>query len=226
MLPFFIFKEVNSSDYLIVNKLPAISKPEKDIEKIEVPGRDGFLTQDLGSYRGTTKTVECSIKDLTNRDFICSWLTGSEEVIFSNELDRKYKATIINKIDLDIILREFRKFIIQFDCQPFGYKLDNEMITMTEPGILTNTGTHRSKPVITVYGTGTIDLILNGQTIHLTNVVDYITIDCELVDCYKGTTLKNSNMQGEFPFLEPGENNINFSGTVIKIEIIPNYNYL
>ena len=89
MLPYFIFNGVSSADYLIINTLPSVFKPEKDITKIEIPGRDGFLTNDLGSYKSILKTVECTIKDLSQIDYICSWLTGSGDIVFSNELTKK-----------------------------------------------------------------------------------------------------------------------------------------
>ena len=78
-------------------------------------GRDGFLTQDNGSYKSVVKSVECTMKDLERIDFICSWLTGSGEVTFSNEPTKVYKATIINQIEFERVVATFHSFIIQFE---------------------------------------------------------------------------------------------------------------
>jgi len=219
---YFIFKDISSEDYLMVNKLPPIIKAAKDIEKLEIEARDGFLTKDKGTYRSTIKPVECTIMDLDNLDFICSWLDGSADVIFSNEPDRIYKATIINQIPLEKIAATFYSLLIQFECQPHKYFADNDIVTLTSPGTIFNAGSVNSKPTIKVYGTGTITLIINGLNIYLTNVSDYVTLDSMLEDAYKGLVYKNTDMDGLFPIFKVGSNTISWDGTVIKLDIQAN----
>ena len=226
MIPNFIFNGIDSNDYLIVNKLPSIFKASKDIQKIEIDGRDGFLTQDNGSYKSIIKPVECSLRNLDNIDYICSWLTGSGNVIFSNEPDKVYKAIIINQIEFSKILREFHSFIIQFECQPHKYSIDNNIITLDAPQTVFNPSTVNSKPIIKLYGTGDVNLIINENIINLTNVSEYVTIDSDIQDAFKDTLPKNNDMAGEFPEFIAGTNYINWSGTVTKIEITPNWRYL
>lgn len=232
MIPYFIWKgESSLYNSVIVNKLPPIITPEADIEKIPVPGRDGYLTFDYGARKGIIKPAEVTFKNasmnLENIDYIKKWLRGTDYVTFSNEPDRKYRATIISEIDFEkIITEKFRKFIILFDCQPHAYALDNNIITITGPSTILNPGTANSDPIIKVYGSGDITLTINGVNINLYNVVDYVTIDSVLVDAYKDTVLKNNDMLGDFPELIPGENSISWIGTVTKIEITPNWRYL
>lgn len=222
---YFIFNNISSEDYLMVNKLPPIIKAQKDIEKIEIDGRDGFLTQSNGTYKGTIKTVECTIMDLEQLDFICMWLDGSADVIFSNEPTKVYKATIINQIPFEKIAATFHTLIIQFECQPHKYSTDNNLVTLTSISTIFNPGA-KSKPVIKIYGTGPITLFINNNVINLTNVVDYVTIDSDIMDCFKDTMLKNNDMSGEFPELSPGNNEISWTGSVTKIEIKPNWRWL
>lgn len=224
MLPFFIWNGIKSDD-LTINKLPNVIKAAKDITKTEVQGRDGFLTQDNGSYKSVVKSVECTMKDLERIDFICSWLTGSGEVTFSNEPTKVYKATIINQIEFERVVATFHSFIIQFDCQPHKYDIDNELITLLTSGSVYNAGT-TCKPIIKIYGTGAIDLTINSTIINLTNVDGYVTIDSDLIDCYKDAELKNNYMNGDFPELVNGTNNISWTGSVSRIEIIPNWRYV
>ena len=212
---------------IMINKLPPITKSTRDIVKSPpVPGRDGFLTQDFETYQGTVKPCECTLLDITMVDQLPAWLDGSGEVIFSNQPDRKYQACIINQISFSRINRKWYKFIVMFDCQPLPLMLDSPVITLTVPGNITNAGTHSSKPVIKIYGTGTVDLSINGNVIHLTNVVGYVTIDSGLMDSYKDTLLKNNDMIGEFPELIVGENTISWTGAVTKVEITPNWRFL
>lgn len=226
MEPFFIWKGISSLDKnIMVTKLPPHERADANIEKKVVPGRDGFLIQDDGTYGEVIKPCEC-VLDGGSIDSVVAWLTGSGEVTFSNEPTKKYKAAIINKIPLSKIIPTFHEFIIQFDCQPHAYDTVNALITLTTGGTVTNPGTAASKPVIKVYGTGTIMLTIGAWNIYLSNVVDYVTIDSTIMDAYKDAVLKNNDMTGDFPLLQPGANPVSWTGTVTKVEITPNWRSL
>ncbi|WP_251861974.1 distal tail protein Dit [Clostridium sp. Marseille-Q2269] len=260
----FIWKDVNSLDLgIIVNKLPSIIKSEKNIERIEVVGRNGFLTQDYNTYKSCVKSVECTIRNLDNIDHICSWLNGNGYVIFSNEEDKLYKATIINQIPIDKIARTYHNFIIQFECQPFKYdRYSSPIIKITENNVtrnskvihplatlnytggnlvevnklpvinesnsmeIINPGTVESASVITIYGYGNIDLNINNNIINLTNIQNHITIDSEIMDCYRDGQLFNNYMKGEFPTFKLGINKISWMGKIQRLEIKPNWRWL
>jgi len=226
--PYFIYKNISSKDmWLLVNELPPIIKAPRDMNKIIIPGRDGFLTEDFGTYGSIVKSCKCTILDIAMADQILAWLDGSGDVVFSNQDDRKYEASIINQIPFERILEQWHKFIVIFDCQPFAYALENDLLTfITSPSTFYNLGTTASKPIIKVYGDGEIDLVLNSKTINLTNVDDYVTIDSKIMDAYRDTTLKNSEMTGDFPELIVGENVISWTGTVTKVEVTPNWRWL
>lgn len=226
MKPYFYFKSILSTDHLTVEVLPSIVRAAKDITKVEIEGRDGFVTQDLGSYKSTIKNVECRVRNLDDLDFICGWLTGSGEAIFSNEPDKIYRVTIANQIDFSKVVKKFKKFIIIFDCQPHKYSLNNSTITLTTPGTLYNPGSVGSDPVIKVYGTGDGLLNIGEQQIELLAIDEYVTIDCEMMDCYKGIDLKNNNMRGDFPQLLPGVNDVYWLGSISQIQITPNWRWL
>jgi len=222
MTPYFTFKGINSKDYLIVNKLPPIVKPKADIDVYEIEGRNGFLTHNKGTYRGYAKPVECSLKGLDDIDIITSWLDGTGDVVFSNEPDKTYKATIINQIDIGKISRLFHSFIVIFEVQPFKH-IQSDTITLTSPGAINNPGTHPSLPKIKITGSGDVNLTINDKTIELTAIGPNITVDSELMDCYRNSTLLNDKMAGEFPMLKVGENSISWTGNVSKVEITPNW---
>lgn len=225
--PYFIFNNVSSADMgVFITKEAPLIKPARDMEKIVIPGRDGYLTQDFKTYASTIKSVECTILNLDHIDDIFLWLSGSGTVAFSNQLDRKFEANIINQIPFNKIMGPWHSFIVVFDCQPLSLSLNNYDITLSSSGSVYNGGTYKSKPILKVYGTGDVDLSINGNTIHLTNIVDYVTIDSDLMDCYKDTLLKNSDMSGDFPELVVGENTISWTGTVTSILITPNWRYL
>ncbi|MCR1933520.1 phage tail family protein [Clostridium tepidum] len=218
----FVWKGIHSNEKgLKIISLPNITTPEKREEKIIIPGRDGYLTQSDGSYEGEVKPVEFDYFD-DRFDDIKQWLTGSGEVIFSNEPDRYYKARIINKLDLARVLEKFHSGIIQFDCQPFGY-LQDELIEITNSTTIYNQANVNSQPYIKIYGNGDATLKINNEIIKFTNISDYIELDSEMMECYKSNVPLNHLMIGNFPIFQVGENNISWTGNISKIEIIPRW---
>lgn len=232
--PYFIFKDIDSRNMkVLVNKLPSITKPEKNIDKIEVRGRDGFLTQDYGTYKSYIKPVECTLLDINYVDALCSWLDGSGKVFFSNEPDKFYKATIINSIPINKALVNYSRFLVQFEVQPFKY-LNCEPIILTKNDSIDyiyNMGTVATQPYIKVVGNGLIALTINNKTIELENIEGYVELDSEIEECFKDTGAErvencNNKMIGEFPIFKTGKNVINFTGAVSRVEITPRWRCL
>jgi len=224
----FIWKNKDSYlDYqIIINRLPALIKAERNVEEFEIQGRDGDLTIDYETYKPIIFTLECTVVDEDKMENIKSWLNGFSNLIFSWRSDKYYKAKMINRIDISESMDSLGEFPLLFKCQPHAYSLRNDIITLNAPATIYNGGGSISNPIITIYGTGAITLTINSKDVILTNVVDYVTIDSELMDSFKDTVLKNNDMLGEFPELIKGSNIISWTGTISKVEITPNWRYL
>jgi len=224
----FIWK--NQDSYLnygiVINKLPSLIKAERNVDEIEIQGRDGDVTIDYKTYKPVIYTLECTVLDEDKMESIKSWLDGFGDLIFSWRSDKYYKAKMINKIDISESMDSLGEFPLLFKCQPHAYSLGNEIITLTDTGTIYNSGSAIALPIIKLFGTGSLTLTINGNIVNLTDVVDYVTINSDLMDCYKDTLLKNNDMSGEFPILEKGNNYISWTGTVSKVEITPNWRFL
>ena len=78
-------------------------------------------------------------------------------------------------------------------------------------------------PLIKVMGTGSGTLTIQGQTMNITDLVDYVYIDSEQQDVYRlPSENRNSLASGVFPKLLPGDNSITISGFT-SVEIIPRF---
>ena len=88
---------------------------------------------------------------------------------------------------------------------------------------ITNTGNIDSKPKITIYGSGTINLSLNGNRIFTIELgtEEYITIDAAQMDAYKDGILKNRLVSGDYNNLafKVGKNALSWNGNVTGIEV-------
>ncbi|MHC6179350.1 distal tail protein Dit [Clostridium sp. JNZ X4-2] len=181
-----------------------------------------------------TLTVECSVKDRENIadkiDNIKAWLFGSGEsdLIFSFQPDKKYIAQVINSIDFKQVYRYFSEFPIIFNCRPFKYSVENNIVNVIKTGTtINNPGTIYNESVISIYDSGDIIFKINGQQISLKGVSEKIIVDSVIQDCYDdaGNNL-NGNMSGEFLKMKSGENIIEWSGNVTKVELLPNWRWL
>lgn len=233
MLKFTFADKDSYTDFgIIIPTRPTLPSPKRRVTYIDVAGRDSTLKLDEDTYEDITITMECTIKGnniMEQVDMIKTWLyqAGESDLIFSFQSDKKYMAQVVNSIDFMQAFKVISQFVIVFNCRPFKYAVDNApiIISSSEATIL-NPGSVASRPVVKVYGSGDVDLGINGSVIHLNDVDGYVVIDSELIDCYKDTLLMNNNMSGDFPILEPGDNNISWTGNITKVEITPNWRWL
>lgn len=234
MLSFNFAGKDSCLDYgILITSRPTIPSPKRRVSYIDIPGRDSSLRYDEGTYEDITIVVECSITGeniILKIDEITAWLfnSGESDLIFSFQNDKKYIAQVVNSIEFKQVLRYSSKFIIIFNCRPFKYAVSNNVITITQNGTnLINPGTIYSLPKIYVYGSGDITLKINGNEIKINGLSNKIIVDCALYDCYDDDLNNlNSKVSGTFPVLKVGNNIIEWTGNVSKVEILPNWRWL
>ena len=232
MTDYFIWNGVDCRTKGIhVSELPPITIPLERSKQTNVPGRPGSLTQLEGDdvYDDMILTATCFIADPAQIPAIAAWLKGKGTVTFANRTGGHYNARIANQIPFEKVLRgnPHCSFAVNFRCYPFWYQENVSDVTITTSGdTITNPGSVYSEPLITVYGSGNITLMVGTMIVELTNVSSSIVLDCALKEAYKGTTLMNDHMSGDFPVLKPGLNAVSWSGNVTRIVIKPNWRYL
>ena len=232
MTDYFIWNGVDCRTKGIhVSELPPITIPLERSKQTNVPGRPGSLTQLEGDdvYDDMILTATCFIADPAQIPAIAAWLKGKGTVTFANRTGGHYNARIANQIPFEKVLRgnPHCSFAVNFRCYPFWYQDNVSDVTITTSGdTITNPGSVYSEPLITVYGSGNITLMVGTTIVELTNVSSSIVLDCALKEAYKGTTLMNDHMSGDFPVLKPSLNAVSWSGNVTRIVIKPNWRYL
>ena len=169
---------------------PPITIPAERATFTNVPGRPGSLTTLEGDdvYDDLILTAQCIISNPNNIHTIASYPKGSGKVTFSNRPGGFYFARIVNQIPFEKILRgnPHRSFAVNFRCQPFWYQENVPEITVTTSGtFINNPGSVYSEPVITVYGSGEITLMVGMVIVELDGITDSITLDTPLMEAYK-----------------------------------------
>lgn len=213
-----------------VSEQPPLTIPSERATFTNVPGRSGSLTTLEGDdvYDDLLLTADWFISDPARIPDIAAWLKGSGTVTFANRQGGFYHARIVNQIPFEKILRgnPHRAFAINFRCKPFWYQAGVEPITLTTSGtFITNPGSVFSEPVITVYGSGEVTLMV-GVTITELEITNSITLDTPLMEAYSGSTSMNNRMSGDFPTLLPGQNAVSWTGNVSRVVIQSNWRYV
>lgn len=213
---------------LLIQELPPISKPKMRANIEEIDGRDGDIVTTLG-YSAYDKEFTIGLYGDFDIDEVIQYFNSSGTVVFSNEEDKYYNYQILEQIDFERLIR-FRTATVKMHVQPFKYSTveAKKSFTITDETSIQirNIGNYYSKPIITICGSGTINLSLNG--IQLFVIVLYetsteITIDFDKMEAYnqETTVLMNRQVTGNYDnfTLNVGLNTISWTGTITQIQI-------
>ncbi len=227
-----IFKGVSSKEIpgLIIQELPAISRPKMRTEKVVIDGRDGDIIDELG-YQSYTKTMSIGLNTDADIDEVMNYFNGRGKIIFSNEPDKEYTVIMDDKIDYNRLVK-YRTANVKMYAQPYKYLVDEAPFVITPTNetsfMVSNQGLIDSKPIITIWGTGTITISIDGSEVFSLDMDDnvYITVDSLEQEAYKNGVLKNRQMSGQFPVFKPGVRTISWSGSLTKLKVEPKSRWL
>lgn len=220
---------------LEVETFPEYQAPKRSYEKVHIPGRNGDLLMDGGSWENGVRSYLISIGSFKRPYFemansVAEWLnsaTSYARLEDSYEPEYYRLAIYTNEFALSNLFNHGGKATIEFDCKPQRFlKIGEDPIVSSEKSFnIQNPTNFKSLPIIKVYGTGSGSLAVGQCQISISDIGDGVTIDSELQDAYMGTTNKNSvlTLQNGFPELDIGLTTIGFSGGVSRLEVTPRW---
>lgn len=230
-LNYFRYSEKNSTDFNVwISGESTFSSPEKDIEAVVIPGKNGTLTIDNGRFHNIPVPYPAFIIDDFEKNFnafkaFLASVKGYARLSDTYHPDYYRLARFNSAIDPEMTQdNRHGRFTVTFDCDPRRFLVSGDRaVGFTANGSLRNPTLFDAKPLIRAYGTGYF--IISDIRVNITSANVYTDIDCELQEAYKGTTNCNGNItlvNGEFPVLNSGANAITISG-LSKIEITPRW---
>lgn len=228
---YFTFAGKSSEDFKAhISGQGTFLSPERDVESISVPGRNGDLHIDNGRFSNIIITYPAFVTQDFNRNFAAlkAFLlshSGYEVLADSYHPDHYRKARFTGKIEPEMAPRNTAgSFELSFDCDPRMFlKNGTQTTTFYGDDQLYNRTLYPAKPLIRAYGTGI--LTIAGVSIQITSADEYTDIDCEIEEAFKGYTNCNGNIiltDGIFPELPPGVIDISVEG-ITRIDIIPRW---
>lgn len=246
MINYFNYKNKDSRDYgILIRNKQTFDAPKRDIDFVSVPGRDGDLLIDNGRYPNVDMTygimlVAPSINPLNPNENIDlaeaskavrQWLMSNYnyyQLIDSYDPDYFRLAVFSGDIKLETKNTSIAYSDIKFNCKPYRYRIDGQKNLTTNASALTlfNPESLFSLPRITVKGNGTLTITVNSVTYTVTNVVNSVIIDSEMMNIYNPNQSTNYNRYASFstfPKLKSGTNTITPGTNVTGIDIIPRW---
>lgn len=206
------------------------SAPERNIKTQEVPGKNGYLIFDMGNFKNISIQYPAFIKEgMPSR--IKDFLNFAGSQIGYQRLEDTYHPYEFRmaRFKTNPSIKTFGymnmsgEFTLDFDCKPQRFlKSGEDPVILTEDGVLYNRTLFNSRPFIRVFGTSG-SLGIGSETITISSIDEYVDIDCEIMDAFKGAVNCNSNVSFTNDIvLAPGNNNISMTG-INRIEITPRW---
>lgn len=219
---YLIFDGKSSGDFGVwISGGGTFNAPARDMSMVSVPGRNGDLAFDNGRFNNISVTYPAFIsKRFQPRiDDFRAWICSKHQYCRLEDTyhpDEFRMGIYKGGLSVSPTARNLAgTFNLTFDCKPQRFlKSGEQKVAFSASGSIYNPTDYDAKPLVRCYGTsGT--LTLNGVSMTVTGCSSYVDIDCELMECYEGTTSRNSTTtltDGEFPVLSPGSNAVSFSG--------------
>ncbi|MFA6809065.1 MAG: distal tail protein Dit [Eubacteriales bacterium] len=169
----FTFRNIHSSNFKIGAKsIDRSIIPAKRKNEFVIPGRHGTI--DFGNHTYETRPISVEIGLIRNSSFgelresarqIAKWLSGEGLLIFDDEPDKAYQASVYDYIGIEQIeLMPAGRLNVVFECQPFAESLEYRQVNV--PSITDNayeikvnvSGTAETCCIITIKNNGTSDI--------------------------------------------------------------------
>ena len=175
-----IFGGVDSADYgIYIGGEGVFNAPQRDVEMIEIPGRNGAFALDRGRF----KNIEVTYTAINHEPDLATFSANLEA--FRNALasqkgyqrledtfhpDEYRMAAFVNGLEIEPIeYNTAAEFEITFDCKPQRFLTSGETaVTVASGGTLTNPTLFEASPLLEVIGYG--DITFEGQTVTLNDV--------------------------------------------------------
>lgn len=197
------FDGENSGNYgVYISGEAVFNAPERDVEMITIPNRNGSFALDNGRFENIEVTYPAGIFADTETDFATA-ISDFRNFLCSKKgycrLTDDYNPDeyrlAIYKSGLDVTPAQLKagEFEITFDCMPQRYLTSGEAdVTVSSGDTVLNPTLFESNPMLKVWGYGSIGI--NGNPIVITNtVLGVIQVSNSTNGKYANLNLNNVN---------------------------------
>ena len=203
------------------------------VEAQTIPGRNGDLIWETGSYENRSGSAACFClqkdveKAISSAGRFLMGKKGYRRLETSDDPDHYWMARVENSPRIEQRLRTLAPFEIGFDCKPQRFlKSGSKMISFEKNGHIFNKYGQTALPIIVIFGgLGKGSLTIGNCVVEIKEIDGLLYLDSETQNAYTYSD-GNRNMSINapvFPTLPDGEIPVAFSGDISKISIIPRW---
>lgn len=207
------------------------NSPERKYNEVKVAGRNGTLIIDEDSFENITVSYPAYIvTDMPQRvrDFVnyMNSFAGYQrlEDDYAPDVFRLAQYSGGLEVKSHGYMNRQGDFDIEFNCKPQRFLKSGEIPqTFNTNGSIYNNTNFASKPLLRVYGNSSGTVGIGAYLITISQLDEYVDIDCELMDAFKGMVNCNSNISfnaDEFK-LAKGLSGVTFTGGITSVVIKP-----
>ena len=201
------------------------------VEEQTIPGRNGDLIWETGSYENRSGSASCFClqkdveKAVSSAGRFLMVKKGYRRLETSDDPDHYWMARVENSPRIEQRLRTLAPFEIGFDCKPQRFvKSGENPIVFTSSGSLFNQYGQIALPFITLYGQGAGRLTIGDCVVEVKALDGTLYLDSDTQNAYNDNGNQNLNINAPvFPVLGDGEIPVAFSGGIERVEIIPRW---
>ena len=201
------------------------------VEAQTIPGRNGDLIWETGSYENRSGSASCFClqtdveKAISSAGRFLMGKKGYRRLETSDDPDHYWLARVENSPQIAMRLRTLAPFEIGFDCKPQRFLKSGEgKLVFFGNGSLYNQCGQGALPFITWYGQGAGRLTIGDCVVEVKALNGTLYLDSDTQNAYNDSENQNLNINAPiFPVLADGEIPIAFSGGIERVEIIPRW---
>ena len=201
------------------------------VEVQTIPGRNGDLIWETGSYENRSGSASCFClqkdveKAISSAGRFLMGKKGYRRLETSDDPNHYWLARVENSPRIEQRLRMLAPFEIGFDCKPQRFvKSGENAVVFTDNGSLFNQYGQIALPFITLYGQGAGRLTIGDCVVEVKALNGVLYLDSDTQNAYNDSGNQNLNINAPtFPVLGDGEVQIAFSGGIERVEIIPRW---
>lgn len=203
-----------------VLSLPPITKPRMRTSVAVIDGRPGDIVTRLG-YEAYNRKIEVLLHHNYDINEIVAFFNSSGTITFSNEPDMVYTFETIDAFSFERAVR-FKTGTVTFHVQPYKLsKTEQPQTFSASPAKVINQGNIESAPTLSIAGSGTVTVSLDGY-LALTITMPpegEITIDSAELNAYSQGNLANRSVSGDYNDIKmsPGLHSMTWTGTVTSV---------
>jgi len=200
----FTFGGTSSSTYsMFITEAATYNVPERAVEMMEIPGRNGAFALDQGRFENVEVTYHVVVHKDTNANFqtelsdVRNWLASKVgyQRLTDDYNSNVYRMAIFKGgLETDETFVNGAEFDIVFECKPQRWLTSGETATaVANNGTLSNPTKFDAEPLLAVKGYGTIDF--NGYEIEIANATIGETL---LLNSYSHIITTTNTVQNSF----------------------------